>query len=124
MPPEQRFRHPWRPLASSHRVRRGDQPPLSQVVNILLALGDVDRRRRFCFEQLRQTIQNPRDAGEIPDPPAFAIWPALPEFLRLVSDGLENKGTGCVSIIVGRDDVSAGTRCVFGCRGLDCNVLL
>ncbi len=73
---------------------------------VLFAFANIDRFVA-ALQQLRQPIEHQADALDVPDPPALAVRPPLPEALRVHADGLIEEPAAFIGVIVGRHDAPA-----------------
>src|SRR5207253_1948646 len=76
---------------------------------ILLALDNKDD----CFgrhDKLRQPVRDRANAFGRPYPLAFAVWPALQEILRLLSDDLKQQCAGLIAVVIRRDNAPGSAR--------------
>ena len=92
------------PLAGALAVAGGDEPQLDEVVDVLFALGDVDRGVERRRDQLRQPIGDAPHPVEFPGP-AGAIRSALFEAPGLVPNRLIEQLAGFVPVVIGGGDM-------------------
>ena len=89
------------------------------ISKYLNALFPFDHQNQGCPDHFRETIQNPLNALEVPDPFAIFPPPALPEillfaiFARFDADHLEQVSAVGVNIIKSGRDLS------LGCLGVE-----
>src|SRR5262249_7936164 len=97
------------PFLDTARIRRGREPDGAKVVDVLLALGDVDGLPGGNrLHELGQQIGEPANVPQLPAP-AAAVRPALAEILRLEAHNLEPQYAALVRVIVGLNDPGFGT---------------
>ena len=75
------------------------------AISVLFAFSD-EHRGVGILQQFAQAIRDAAYVIEIPDVSAIAVWPALPEALRLEAEHLIKKLAVGGGVIVGRHDLA------------------
>src|SRR5947209_8422283 len=88
------------PFASAAAVARGAIAEPHEVVDVFLALRDQDRSAQLLLKDVRQPVQHPLHALQIPYPAAEHVGPALPEILRRESHHLIKQRAVLAEIVV------------------------
>ena len=97
------------PLLNAAGIGRRRETDGTEVIDILLALGDVDRLPGgHSLHEFGQQVRDAAGIPQLPNPATVAIRSTLAEILRLEAHNLEQKLTGLVAVVIGLDDLGIG----------------